>query len=465
MRTPSLSTPTERHNRRAFSALTYNILARSLGSNCIPWVMCLSQDTRARIEATTGRAFLDWRRDAVDNEYTRHWHKNFESGDYAGMRKLWSAARLASAEDVPASLGGVAFAGEDTVAYGGATARTLRGCLRASLGDAEGAALYDEVARDEAAVYDWAARGPRVLAVAARSGADIVALEEYDVHGVEAAYGGGPGQTFAAAMDAAGYDGVFAEDPLAGREPPSGLGLFWRRDAFEARDGVAAGGIRLACGDARSDCIANHDLRERWHPTSSDDGAEAELPAKDRRHAAVARLRHRATGRSVYVVAAHLMTTARDRAGITRYPGEVRAGELATIRAVVERTCEPDETLLFLGDLNTPPDEADTWRGACVAPGRAPLATGFDAGGFEWGGRRLRDAFERDHAWAAPADKCTSKNGDRTQWIDYIFYEPAELAPAAWSDMTAPPTAIPDAENPSDHLPLLCAFDWVDDPP
>ena len=73
----------------SFRVLTYNILARSLGSNTIPWVLNVSPQTRARIEDKTGEAFGTWRRTAVDEEYKRHWHKNFHSGDYAAMRALY----------------------------------------------------------------------------------------------------------------------------------------------------------------------------------------------------------------------------------------------------------------------------------------------------------------------------------------------------------------------------------------
>ena len=59
----------------SFRVLTYNILARSLGSNTIPWVLNVSPQTRTRIEDKTGEAFGTWRRTNVDEEYKRHWHK------------------------------------------------------------------------------------------------------------------------------------------------------------------------------------------------------------------------------------------------------------------------------------------------------------------------------------------------------------------------------------------------------
>ena len=150
----------------SFRVLTYNILARSLGSNTIPWVLNVSPQTRARIEDKTGQAFNNWRRTAVDEEYKRHWHKNFHSGDYAAMRALWGCRVLRSDSDIPEKLSGLKFESEDKVLYvkGGlpTVATTLRGVLRRSLGEAEGLRLFAEVSEKDSTIYDWAARGPRV---------------------------------------------------------------------------------------------------------------------------------------------------------------------------------------------------------------------------------------------------------------------------------------------------------------
>ena len=101
----------------SFRVLTYNILARSLGSNTIPWVLNVSPQTRARIEDKTGEAFGAWRKSNVDEEYKRHWHKNFHSGDYAAMRALWGCRVLRSDSDIPEKLSGLKFESEDKVLY------------------------------------------------------------------------------------------------------------------------------------------------------------------------------------------------------------------------------------------------------------------------------------------------------------------------------------------------------------
>jgi len=436
-------------NAHLFTALTYNILARSLGSNTIPWVMQVSPDTKRRVEGVAGLPWDEWRRGAVDAEYKRHWHKNFASGDYATMRKFWSCRRLQSADAIPGELPGLAFESEDRVRYGDRVATTLRGALRASLGEDEGLRLFEEVRSSEETVYDWeSARGPRVFAEAIRG--DVVALQEYDVHGVAAAYDGAAVATFAAAMRSKGFAGVFAKDPLAGRDPPSGLGLFWRSSVFEALGG--GGDVELECGEAAGGA-ANYDLEERWRPLS-DGGGDAALPPADRRNCVVARLRHRASGRVVCVVAAHLMTTSRDGPRVTKHPGEVRAGELARIKTIVEAAVEPGDALVFMGDFNTPPSDARVFEGR-VGDG---FDTGFADGGFAWAGRTLRCAFEAD--WADES-KCTSRNGDRKMWIDYLYHD-RTLGAVGRSDATAPPRAIPDEARPSDHLPLAATFKFVE---
>ncbi|KAH8079228.1 hypothetical protein JL720_9494 [Aureococcus anophagefferens] len=307
LRSPSRATGDP--NAHLFTALTYNILARSLGSNTIPWVMQVSPDTKRRVEGVAGLPWDEWRRGAVDAERGRD----------------------------PGELTGLAFESEDRVRYGDRVATTLRGALRASLGEDEGLRLFEE---------------------------------------------------------------------------------------------------------------------ERWRPLS-DGGGDAALPPADRRNCVVARLRHRASGRTLCVVAAHLMTTSRDGPRVTKHPGEVRAGELARIKAIVEAAVEPGDALIFMGDFNTPPSDARVFEGR--------VGDGFDTGfataprGRRCAGRALRCAFEAD--WADES-KCTSRNGDRKMWIDYLYHD-RTLEAVGRSDATAPPRAIPDEARPSDHLPLAATFRFV----
>ncbi|KAJ1459423.1 hypothetical protein M885DRAFT_511377 [Pelagophyceae sp. CCMP2097] len=390
----------------SFSALTYNILARSLGSNTIPWILQVAEPMRLRVEAKRGTNWATWKKECVEQEYKQHWHKNLASGDYAAMRLLWGR-RVFDDGDLPETLrDGVRVVGEDALrlASGGEAFRTLRGVLRASLGPELGLECFEDIVSREELVYAWETRGPKIFKEAAAA-YDVAVLLEYDCHDAVAAYDGAKRETFASAMRAAGFDGIFASDPLLDREPPSGLALFWRRNKFELApaDGAAAaaaglGVLRLACGDSLRGAAWNVDLEE----CVERDGVLSAMPAADRRNALLARLRLRETGDVVNVVAAHLMTTSRDAGG------GVRARELRTIRRLALDRATGD-ALVCLGDFNTLPSETAVFTGAVAGVEEAGMATTLASGQLKWSDDAsgaaiaLRDAFEDDHAWGADA--------------------------------------------------------------
>lgn len=98
--------------------MSYNVLAKSLGSNCIPWVMhCSDASLVAEVEAHTGQSWGDWKAAVLKGDYMRHFHKNRDSHDYDTMRSLFSAGKLESQEDVPSTLTGITFVSENTVKY------------------------------------------------------------------------------------------------------------------------------------------------------------------------------------------------------------------------------------------------------------------------------------------------------------------------------------------------------------
>ena len=366
------------------------------------------------MSSAIGRPWDDLVGSSLRPEYLRHFHKNFESGDYASMRGLWSSGKLAGPEDLPPTLNGLTYGGEDSVTYrrrsgdgdgGGSeatleTASTLRGVLRARLRPDLALDVFDEVSSLEEGVYSWRVRGPRVLATALLSDdgggsasppPDLIALQEYDVHDVPADYRRlGPSsreETFSEAMNLAGYEGAFFKDPLRGRTPPSGIALYWRRgifapapppanspssegadDATPSAEGLGGGLFKddprggypaasvLECDEsALGGALFNADLRETWHHPSSSLPSDPPrlMPAADRRNAGLARLRHLPTGRTVLACVAHLMTTSRDCAGTNLYPGEVRAGELGAIGDLVASRAEDGDDVLLLGDLNS----------------------------------------------------------------------------------------------------------------
>lgn len=491
--------------------VNYNILAKSLGSNCIPWVMSVSPELRQRVEMQTGRAWIEWKADTLASAYKSHFHKNYSSGDYATMRGLWSA-RLDSVADLPAALNGLTFVGPDRVSYRPdegevVVAITLHGVLLEALPQPLATDLFEHLMAAEEGIYSWAIRGPRIFhactqpALCSGGGscgfADLIALEEYDCHEAVAKYRDGHGEeTFCEAMTAAGYDGVLFKDPVLGKTPFSGLAIYWRRGVFELPSSVtdSVNGCQvLECGDTEA-CVCNFDLGEHWHPQpkSTDSGANgaALMKTVDRRNVGMVHLRHCASGSSIHCIAAHLMTKSRDGRQTNQYPGEVRSAELATIRRLLLQNDRvgPRDGVLFMGDLNTQPTERHVFAGVVPKASRAGeslttttsdtirFETGLDLApelrdivALNWlpqpGRPSLRCAFEDVHQWGKePAMQacCTSMNAARTEWIDYMFHTPDALQVLARGSTEIPASPIPNTEHGSDHLPLAARFAILD---
>ena len=55
----------------------------------------------------------------------------------------------------------------------------------------------------------------------------------------------------------------------------------------------------------------------------------------------------------------------------------------------------------------------------------------------------------------------SSRNAERIEFIDYMFYEKGAFTVRRKSDMTLEKGCIPDENNPSDHLPLIVEFDLL----
>jgi endonuclease/exonuclease/phosphatase family metal-dependent hydrolase len=514
-----------------FHVATYNILAKSLGTNTIPWVMTVSPLMQRRIQEATSRpSFKDWVDTALKPEYMTHFHKNFASGNYATMRQFWGTPHCHGPHDIPRDLTGLEWVEDNVVRYPASTASvaettagggslqatTLQGMAHKLLPPALAHDFFQEVSSSEEQIYAWPVRGPRIFATATQFqiantvtkggdelrqhldgttntalstlSPDIVALQEYDCHEVVADYRSpGCSETFADAMAQVGYDGVFFKDPLPGRDPPSGLGVFWKREIFEPATGSgpttpSASTSRkfgvmttLECNtEALEGDVYNVDLQEHWHSIKDTPNQDATLMnAADRRNAALCRLRHKSTGRAVTICAAHLMTTSRDCAKTNRFPGQVRAGEIATLKALVEERTDLDDAVLVVGDFNTDAKVAPLLFSGAIKSSRSDantdektlqLDTGFDEGNFLWGPHALEDAFRSVHHWGETVGEgqfCTSRNAERIEWIDYQFFDPRKLRPSYVSLCKTPPSAIPNHEHPSDHLPLFATFEFV----
>lgn len=461
----------------AFSVLSYNILARSLGSSCIPWVIQCPDEMDALVLSETGKELRAWIRDEFSPAYLKFFHRNYESGDKDEMRALWSSA-LESAADIPASLTRVEYVAPDVVLVPlpgsgePSEAMTMRGLLRKHVPKSANV-VYASLMEAER-FRRWQHRGPLIYNTILSQNPDIVVLTEYDVHGSRAAYRGqGAEETFAEAMLAAGFSGVF----FCGLEKRSlsGIGMWWRSAAFTCSAVECGGGNAptVFCDEPVSDELGNYDMHEHCHKRLADGTYSAspeEMDIAERRHVCLARLRHVPSGRALLLVGAHLMTDTRDCAKTNRYPGEVRAGEIAAIRRRVLLSLLPFDDVVLTGDFNTHlvPDHAET-HVLLGQAGPAVIDTGIIAEGIDyvarWGPLELREAFAPTHRWGAAVGSgddgvCTSFSAGRCTWIDLMWHS-AGLAVVQTCGYRTPSAHIPDETHGSDHLPISAVLRFV----
>jgi hypothetical protein len=169
-----------------FTAVTYNILARSLGSSVIPWVLTVSHEAQALVDRVRpGFKIKEWVKSVATAEYKRHFHRNHASGDKDTMRSMWSAA-IDRQEQVPMCLKSVACVGPDTLQYpvGDVPAEetysselhvavTLRGLLRREFDRDVADQLFKELVQNEE-YFLWENRGPEIFeTVTSRSIAEL----------------------------------------------------------------------------------------------------------------------------------------------------------------------------------------------------------------------------------------------------------------------------------------------------
>ena len=174
----------------SFTAVTFNILARSLGSSVIPWVINVSEHARDIVRRSrVVKPEFDiktWLRTTAEPEYKKHFHRNFASGNKECMRSMWSAC-IDRQSHVPAILASVLCVEPDKLQYPSAsedsgaqrslsdagaghklqgeaqrvTAISLRGLLRRDISDVADE-LYEEFVKDEP-FFRWETRGPQIF--------------------------------------------------------------------------------------------------------------------------------------------------------------------------------------------------------------------------------------------------------------------------------------------------------------
>ena len=512
-----------------FLAVSYNMFAESLGSNSIPWVIRISEEWKKRIVATPGiQHSWDGMKQILGSEYKTHFHKNTMSQSdplaYKHMRKLWSVKKLEAPEDIPPELDLVRFVKPWTVEYTDRrtgkthTATPLGGLLQKIIDPPNvGDGLFQHIMDEEQKIYTWGVRGPRIFrrvtspwedsfvssAGKVTWGADtspaLICLQEYDVHNAKAVYNPAVGvETFYQAMRTRGYDGIFFQSS----SKTSGVAIYWKEGVFSLDTASPSHPMpdSVALEGHYGNMVYNYDMKEHWHCYyGGSNGSEATstlMPTLDRKNVGMVRLRHGATKGRLWVVGTHLMTESRDNKKLTKYPGEVRAQEIETLKHFIQRhargggSSSSAQDVLLLGDFNTDVGMSDIFQGRvknAADPKKPPLmiSTGYkiiEEGESTYSGpasRRaclawlagdkgadLYDAFEsvhrrRPHEISKSSEHCTSQNAKRREWIDYIWHSCNSLIPVGVCTNTKRPNEpLPTVTEPSDHVPLGCLFSF-----
>jgi len=255
--------------------------------------------------------------------------------------------------------------------------------------------------------FRWSSRRPRIMDLVRGWKADLFSIVEMDRF-----------EEFREELSDV-YEGAFAKRPR--RKSRDGSSLFWRRARFELVG-----------------CPRNVTFQD-WEPCH-------DRVHHEDRVMLVAALRDRADGGVFVVASVHLMRNPEDKG-----KDPLRMLEVSQMmRALSCFMGEVDASgLILMGDFNAVP-ESFTHLFLLHGWQDCPAA---DKG--------VRDAFD-DCCWNRTG-VCTTRTAARSVWIDYIFYsgrtmelvEPPPVEPC-------PDGAIPDAEHPSDHLPVRASLRLAD---
>jgi hypothetical protein len=410
-----------------FHVVSYNIFARSLGSNCIPWVLKVSSEWEHLVEEATGETWKSFVKECIWPEYSQHFHKNHMSGNKVEMRQLWSC-NIRGVHDIPLALTGVRFVSEDCLEYvreendstsetrRNLLALTLPGVLKKHLPASLHKGLYSHIMETEKH-FLWTNRGPKIFYEITRNKnefdsspmPDIISLCEYDVHEVRAVYratssrvndlnsgsgsgsvpcsesrehspagsGSGMEESFSEAMFYSGYTGVLMSSPDT--RDRSGLGVFWKRDTFRLESGedISQSSLVLLPGDSFSNSVFNYDLNESYHKLHEASSRHELLHISERKHVSCVRLVHKSTGKLVLMVSVHLMTASKDSKA-NEYIGEIRACQLKRVKEIIAMHVDgsysdvpvcsrPVDGVIVSGDFNTDITSRDIFMGSLAS--------------------------------------------------------------------------------------------------
>jgi hypothetical protein len=560
-----------------FHVVSYNIFARSLGSNCIPWVLQVSEEWEKCIENVTGKSFNAFVTEYLQPEYMKHFHKNHSSGSKIEMRQLWSSC-IQNENEIPSTLSGLQFIDENCVEYvkqsdsqegdiGNCKATmtnfgsvpvvnrafTLPGILNRHLPADISTGLYAHIMETENH-FLWQNRGPKIFHEITKENSDfndcqvpdIISLCEYDVHEVSAEYrttvcdesgnNTSKSESFSEALCHRGYEGMLMTSPDL--RDNSGIGVYWRKEQFVLENGEIEGEHEypihcLRPGESYRNSAFNYDLYESCHKVRGDglsvSSTHELLHVSERKNVSCVRLVHKETGKLVLILSVHLMTHSKDSKS-NEFIGEIRAVEMKKIREIIGMHLDGSylndnytnsvggersvEGVIVLGDFNTDVSFHDIFTGT-LASTLSDKVLSVDTGvtmrslsekrvdeesvtDLHWhvdcaetssalpsiidgdvpqtssvltNKLIMREAFSNVHAWGisereecSGSQYCTSYSSSRCEWIDLMWFSPSlirlhEATPP--HRLLAPDGHMPNAQHPSDHLPISAVFEFM----
>jgi len=151
----------------------------------------------------------------------------------------------------------------------------------------------------------------------------------------------------------------------------------------------------------------------------------------------------------------HLMTGSRDK------EGSIRRQELVTIADLMKMWADPGTGVILCGDFNVNSRgflEEHIWEGTGYVRDSDTKANRFRWQRFGAAPLILRDAFDSCYGDEA----CSStRTGTRLETIDYIFFDEEAYTLLDSSKLQCPEQPMPNAEQPSDHIPVCATFQRI----
>lgn len=319
---------------------------------------------------------------------------------------------------------------EDAVTLDGG--KTFLGVARQHLDEVSCEILYAALQRVQSESRAWQVRGPRILEKIDAIQPTFLALQEYDVQELPT----GPHSSFRDALAARGYEGALFLGP--GQEKV-GVGLFWQRERASMVDTFPKDQV-VPCG-METGSYGNVDLKE------------AGLRDMDRRLAGFVKLT--VDELPTLLCGTHLMTGSRDK------EGKIRQQELVTIADLMKAWADPGAGVILCGDFNVNSRgflEEHIWEGTGYVRDSDTKANRFCWQRSGASPLILRDAFDSCYGDEA----CSStRTGTRLETIDYIFFDEEAYTLLDSSKLRCPEQPMPNAEEPSDHIPVCATFQRI----